>query len=152
MLKTINQRVSIILLLAAAGYLIMAHQLPSFAYTQVDADMLPKALGWLLIALSVGLFFTRDSETEEQKARRNIPKKDVVAILIVFSFILLYILLFEILGFILITALFIYFCSWFLGFKNHVANAIVSILFPLVFYFAFTEFLRISLPQGILPF
>lgn len=152
MLKTINQRISIVLLLFAAGYLYLSFQLPSFAYTNVDADVLPKALGWLLVALSVGLFFSKDSETEEQKARRNISLKNYGMIAAVFLLVFVYILLFETLGFITVTALFIFFTSWLLGYKKYITNIIVSILFPLILYYAFTEFLRISLPQGILPF
>ena len=152
MLKTLNQRVSLVLLLFAAGYLYFSFQLPSFAYTNVDSDVIPKALGWLLAALSIGLFFSKDSETEEQKARRNISLKNYGMILAVFLLLYLYILLFEVLGFITVTALFIFFSSWLLGYKKYLTNIIVSILFPLLLYFAFTEFLRISLPQGILPF
>lgn len=152
MLKTINQRVSIILLLLAAGYLYLSYQLPSFAYTNVDSDVLPKALGWLLAVLSIALFFAKDSETEEQRARRDIPLKDLGMIATVFLLILGYILLFELLGFILVTFLFIFSSSLILGYKKHITNGIVSVLFPVILYFAFTEFLQISLPQGILPF
>lgn len=152
MFKTINQRVSVILLLFAALYLFLSFQLPTFAYTNVDSDVLPKALGWLLVALAIGLFFTKDSETEEQKERRNISLKNYGMIAAVFMMILLYIVFFEMLGFIIVTGLFIYFTSWLLGYKKHVTNIIVSILFPLVVYYGFTEFLSISLPSGLLPF
>ncbi|MGO4889225.1 tripartite tricarboxylate transporter TctB family protein [Anaerobacillus sp. MEB173] len=152
MLKTMNQRVSIVLLLIAIVYLILSYQLPSYAYTEVDADMIPKALGWLLIFLSVLLFLAKDSETEEQKARRKIPKKDIGVLLTVAGFIFVYIMLLEFLGFVIITALFIFFCSWFLGYKQHVTNMIVSVVFPVFMYTVFTMLLKISLPQGILPF
>ncbi|PAV30932.1 hypothetical protein CIL05_04245 [Virgibacillus profundi] len=152
MLKTLNQRISVILVLIAAGYLILAFQLPSYPYAPVDADLIPMVLGFLLIILAVCLYFSKDSETEEQKARRDIPKKDIGALLAVFTFILLYIMLLEILGFVIITCVFIFFCSWFLGYKKHITNLIVSIVFPLFMYIMFTEFLRISLPQGIMPF
>ncbi|MUK90159.1 tripartite tricarboxylate transporter TctB family protein [Ornithinibacillus sp. L9] len=152
MLKTLNQKVSLVLLAIAAGYLLLSYQLPSYPYAIVDADVLPKGLGYLLVILVIALFFTKDSETEEQKARRNIPKKDILALLAVFAFVFFYIFLLEILGFVLTTALFIFFCSWFLGYKKHLTNIIVAVLFPLFMYFTFTEFLQISLPQGILPF
>lgn len=152
MLKTLNQRVSIILGLIAAGYLFLTYRIPSYAYSQVDADVIPLALGWLLVLLSIFLFFIKDSETPEQKERRDIPKKDLGVLIAVFSFIFIYILFFELLGFVLVTAIFIFFCSWFLGYKQHITNGIVSVIFPIVMYIMFTEFLRISLPQGILPF
>lgn len=152
MFKTLNQKVSIVIIGVAIVYLILAYQLPSYPYAIVDADLLPKGLGYLLIVLAIGLFFTKDSETEEQKARRNIPKKDIIALLIVVVFIFFYIFLLEILGFVVVTALFIFFCSWYLGYKKHIVNGIVAILFPVFMYLMFTEFLQIRLPQGILPF
>ncbi|MFD2044844.1 tripartite tricarboxylate transporter TctB family protein [Ornithinibacillus salinisoli] len=152
MLKTLNQKLSIVLLFIAIGYLFLTYQLPSYPYAQIDSDVLPKGLGFLLVILAVALFFTKDSETEEQKERRNIPKKDVLALLVVFVFVFFYIFLLEVLGFVLTTAIFIFFCSWFLGYRKHITNVVVAILFPLFMYFTFTEFLQISLPQGILPF
>lgn len=152
MLKTVNQKVSLVLLAIGAGYLILAYQIPSYPYTQVDADIIPKVLGYLLIFLSVLLFLSKDSETEEQKARRKIPKKEVGMLLGVGGIILFYIMLLEILGFVVVTALFIFVCSRFLGYKNHLVNGLVSVLFPIILYLMFTELLKISLPSGILPF
>ncbi|MEN2466356.1 tripartite tricarboxylate transporter TctB family protein [Ornithinibacillus sp. FSL M8-0202] len=152
MFKSLNQRVSLVLLVLATLYLILAYQLPSFSYSIVDADVVPKGLGFLLIALSIGLFFTKDSETEEQKARRNIPKKDIGVLLAVFAFVFLYIFFLEILGFVVTTTIFVFGCSWFLGYKKHLTNGLVAILFPLFMYLLFTNFLKINLPQGILPF
>ncbi|WP_342387918.1 tripartite tricarboxylate transporter TctB family protein [Salinicoccus bachuensis] len=152
MLGTMNRKISLILLALAAFYLIMTYNLPSYTYTEIDADMVPKGLGWLLVFFSVVLFFIKDSETEEQRERRNIPKKEIITLLAVTGMILLYIFLLEILGFVAVTALFVFFCSWFLGYKKFITNAIVSIVFPVVLYMLFTQFLRIELPQGILPF
>lgn len=152
MFKTVNQKVSIVLLVIATVYLLLAYQLPSYPYTNVDADVIPKVLGWLLVILSIFLFISRDSETEEQKDSRKIPKKEIGILIAVGGFILAYILLLEVIGFVLVTALFIFFCTWFLGYKKFVTNGIVSILFPVGLYLMFTELLNISLPSGILPF
>jgi putative tricarboxylic transport membrane protein len=152
MIKTLNQRISLVLILISVIYLVLAYQLPAYPYTPVDSDVVPKGLGWLLIVLAVCLFFSKDSETAEQKARRDIPKKELVMVVAVFAFIFVYIMLLELIGFIAMTALFIFFCSWFLGYKKYIANLIVSILFPVFMYFVFTGFLKISLPKGILPF
>ncbi len=152
MLKTLNQKVSLVLFAIALLYLIYAYQIPSFPYTVVDADVIPKVLGYLLLILSVFLFFIKDEESEEQKARRNIPKKEVGMLLGVGGLIILYIIFLEILGFVLVTALFIFLCSRFLGYKNYLANVLVSIILPVSLYLMFTQLLRISLPSGILPF
>ncbi|MEN2768581.1 tripartite tricarboxylate transporter TctB family protein [Ornithinibacillus xuwenensis] len=152
MFRTLNQRISGVLLILAIVYLLLAYQLPSFAYTEIDADVVPKGLGYILVALSIGLFFSKDSETDEQKARRKIPKKDILILLAVFAFVFVYIFFLEILGFIVTTAIFIFGCSWFLGYRKYLVGALVAILFPLFMYLTFTQFLKINLPQGILPF
>ncbi|WP_368483298.1 tripartite tricarboxylate transporter TctB family protein [Oceanobacillus sojae] len=151
LLKSMNSRISLILLVIAVVYLILSYQLPSYAYTEVDADAIPKALGWLLVFLAILLFFSKDNETEEQRQKRNIPKKEIGMLLGVGALIFLYIFLLEILGFIVVSALFIFFCSIFLGYKSHIVNGIVSVAFSAFIYFIFTSLLQISLPSGILP-
>ncbi|MBU6079870.1 MULTISPECIES: tripartite tricarboxylate transporter TctB family protein [Allobacillus] len=152
MLKNVNQRIAIVLAVLSAFYLILSYQLPTYPYIPVDADAIPKTLGWLLLALSVGLFFSKDRDSEEQKAKRHIPKKDVISLLVVFLFVFLYITFFESLGFILATVLFVFSSTWYLGYKKHLVNAIVSILFPVILYSIFVYMLQIRLPAGILPF
>ena len=122
MFKTVNQKVSIVLLVIAIVYLLLAYQLPSYPYTNVDADVIPKGLGWLQVILSILLFISRDSETEEQKDSRKIPKKEIGILIAVGGFILAYILLLEVIGFVVVTALFIFFCTWFLGYKKFLTN------------------------------
>ncbi len=152
MLQGVNRKIGLILALLSIGYLYMSYQLPTYPYIPVDADAVPKTLGWVLLVLSVALIFSKDSDSDEQKAKRRIPKKDVKALLGVGALLLIYIMLFETLGFIIMTVLFVYFCSWFLGYKNHIVNAIVSIVFPIALYSIFVFMLQIKLPQGILPF
>ncbi|GEL78004.1 tripartite tricarboxylate transporter TctB family protein [Tenuibacillus multivorans] len=152
MLQGVNRKIGLILAILTAGYLYMSYQLPTYPYIPVDADAIPKTLGWLLLVLSIALFFAKDQDTEEQKAKRRIPKKDTLALLGVFLLAFIYITFFQTVGFIIMTALFVYFCSWFLGYKNHIVNAIVSIAFPVALYSIFVYMLQIRLPQGILPF
>ncbi|GAA0465931.1 tripartite tricarboxylate transporter TctB family protein [Alkalibacillus silvisoli] len=151
MLQGVNRKIGLILFLLSAGYLFMSYQLPTYPYIPVDADAIPKTLGWILVVLSIALFFTKDSDTEEQKAKRHIPKKDVKAIVGVFVLALIFISLLEIVGFVIMTALFIFTCSKFLGYKSNLVNAIVSICFPLFLYSIFVFLLNINLPQGVLP-
>lgn len=152
MLKTMNQKVSIFLILLAVGYLYAAYNLKKYPYVPVDADAVPKVLGYLLIGLAVILFFDKSSETEEDKEKRNVPKKEIPIMLGVGVLIFLYIFLLEILGFIVTSALFIFGCSLFLGYRKHITNVLVSIIVPGVLYVTFTYLLNIILPQGILPF
>lgn len=151
MLSTMNRRIGLLLFIIASVYLYLSFQLPNYPYAPIDADVIPKGLGILMLILSVALFFSRAVETEAEKAKRNIPKKELLVLLAVFAMIFFYILLFEMIGFIVMTAVFIFFCSWFLGYEKWKTNIIVSILFPLGMYVIFVFALGISLPSGILP-
>ena len=151
MVKTMNQRIGLVLFILAAVYLFMSYQLPSYPYTTVDADVIPIGLGWLLLVLSAFLYFSRVIETDAEKKKRAIPKKEILVLVSVFGMIFGYILLFELIGFVIMTAIFIFFCSWFLGYDKWKSNLAVSILFPVVLYGIFVFALGIVLPKGILP-
>lgn len=147
-----NQKISIFLILFASGYLYLTYNLKEYPYVPVDSDLVPKLLGYLLIGLAVLLFFDKSSETEEEKEKRKVPGKELLVLLAVGVMILAYIFLLEILGFLLATALFVFFCSWFLGYEKWKSNLLVSLIFPSVLYYLFNYLLQIRLPQGILPF
>lgn len=151
MLSTINQRIGLFLFIVAAVYLYLSYQLPNYPYAPIDADVIPKGLGILMLILSVALFFSRAKETEGEKTKRDIPKKELLVLVAVFAMIFSYILLFEIIGFIIMTSLFIFFCSLFLGYRKLKTNIIVSLLFSIIMYVIFVNALGISLPRGILP-
>ncbi|MBT2582716.1 tripartite tricarboxylate transporter TctB family protein [Planococcus sp. ISL-109] len=151
MLASINQRLGLLLFVVAAIYLYLSFQLPNYQYAPIDADVIPKGLGILLLILAVLLFFSRAVETEAEKKKRDIPKKEFGVLATVFGMIFLYILLFELVGFVIMTVLFIFFCSWFLGYRAWKTNVLVSLLFPIVMYAIFVFALGINLPRGILP-
>lgn len=153
MLKTVNQKIALGLLLFSIFYLILSFNLPAYPYVPVDSDVIPIGLGFLLIVLSIFLYFVKDKQTQsEDEKKETIPGREKLMLIAVLGFIILYILLLEPLGFILSTLIFIFGCSRFLGYKNYLVNGIVSIVFPLVVYFAFSKGLQIALPSGILPF
>lgn len=152
LLKTLNQKVSIFLILFAAGYLYLSYNLKEYPYVPVDSDFVPKILGFLLIILAIFLFFDKPSETEEEKEKRQVPKKEMLVLLAVGGMIFLYIFLLEIIGFVLSSMLFIFACSWFLGYRKLVTTILVAVLFPLIMYLSFNYLLQIRLPQGLLPF
>ncbi|WP_079479102.1 tripartite tricarboxylate transporter TctB family protein [Halobacillus salinus] len=152
MLKTLNQKLSLFLILFASGYLYLTYNLKEYPYVPVDSDFVPKVLGYVLIVLAVFLYFDKSSETKEEKEKRTIPKKEILVLLAVGAMIFLYIFLLELLGFVLSSMLFVFGCSLFLGYRDHKVNVIVSVIFPLVMYLSFNYLLQIKLPQGILPF
>ncbi|GGF29846.1 hypothetical protein GCM10010954_31210 [Halobacillus andaensis] len=152
MVQTLNQKVSLVLAAIALGYLYLSYNLKEYPYVPVDSDLVPKVLGYILLALAIALFFDKSSETKEEKAKRVVPKKEILVMAAVGGMVFLYIFLFEILGFLITTFLFILACSTFLGYRKWVTSLIVSIVFPGILYYVFNYLLQIRLPQGILPF
>lgn len=150
MFNTTNKKVSIFLILLGIIYLILSFRLPKYAYVPVDSDLVPICLGVLLLILAGILYFTKDQEKKEDDER--IPKKELPIVLGVIGLIVIYISLLEIIGFVLVSVLFLFFCSMFLGYKRYVINGIVSLVIPTFVYLLFDSFLQIQLPSGILPF
>ncbi|WP_346207134.1 tripartite tricarboxylate transporter TctB family protein [Caldifermentibacillus hisashii] len=149
MLNTVNKKISLILAILSMGYLVLAFLLPDYPYVPVDSDAVPITLGFILLFLSIFLFFEKDNHSQKQA---KIPKGEKLVLLTVLGFIILFIIFLEILGFIITTAVFIYVNSWFLGYKKWRSNLIVSLAIPIVIYFLFSSFLQIQLPRGVLPF
>lgn len=151
-LKPINRILGVVLAGFAGLYLFFSYQIQSYPYALVDADVVPKGLGFLLLLLSVLLFLQKKEETEQEKQKRSIPKKELYILLGVAAFILIYIFLLEIVGFVIMTSLFVFICSSFLGYKKYKTSALVAIIFSLLLYFLFNYLLLIHLPPGVLPF
>ncbi|MDT0328416.1 tripartite tricarboxylate transporter TctB family protein [Nocardiopsis lambiniae] len=63
-----------------------------------------------------------------------------------------YVALFEFLGFILATALYLGSMTWYLGYRRHLVNAVVAIALPFTLYAGMTWGLNVALPNGLLPF
>ncbi|KMK95748.1 tripartite tricarboxylate transporter TctB family protein [Rossellomorea marisflavi] len=149
---TVNKGISIVLMLVAVTYLIMSFLLPEYPFVPVDADLIPKILGFCLLILSFCFFFSKDLDTEEQKAKRVIPRKEVLMLLAIMGLILIYITFLEVAGFIIMTTAFIIVCSRVLGYKKWVPNILTAIVFSGSAYSLFNYALSIRLPAGILPF
>ncbi|MBT2689677.1 tripartite tricarboxylate transporter TctB family protein [Bacillus sp. ISL-47] len=152
MLTRINQKMALILAVIAGVYLILSYNLPKYPNAIIDADVVPKGLGFLLLFFAILLFLDKKEETEAEKQKRSLSKSNLFVLLAVLAFILVYISLLEVLGFLIMTTLFIFSCSLFLGYKKHLANGIVSVVFSLAIYGLFNYLLRINLPAGIIPF
>ncbi|MFT4415438.1 tripartite tricarboxylate transporter TctB family protein [Fredinandcohnia humi] len=149
MLNTVNKKISLILAIVSICYLVLSFRLPAYPYVPVDSDAVPITLGFILLLLSIFLYFQKDNHSE---GKSKIPTSEKKVILTVLGFVLLFVILLEPLGFILTTTLFLYVNSWFLGYKKWISNLIVSLAIPFVIYFLFSSFLQIQLPKGILPF
>jgi putative tricarboxylic transport membrane protein len=151
-LQTMDRKIAVVLFIVALIYLLLSYQLPAFPYTIVDADVLPKGLGYLLVLLSLILFLQNRPETEEQKQKRKLEKQEVIILLSILGIVLLYIFLLETVGFVINTIVFLIITTRVLGYVKWRTNIVVSVLFTLILYISFNYLLQIYLPQGFLPF
>lgn len=157
-----NRVIAIILFLFSLAYICMAFEIPEFTLkTPIDSDLFPKVLGIMMLILAVLLYFEKeknDSEIEEEEEdstavsiveKWSAPKMQVGVITLM---LFLYIIFFETIGFIVSTLLFLYLATFYFGYKKHVINVLVSILFTVSLYLILHVGLGIHLPKGLLPF
>ncbi|WP_250886823.1 tripartite tricarboxylate transporter TctB family protein [Bacillus sp. SM2101] len=147
-----DRKLSLICIAIATCYLFLSYRLPEYPYAIMDADVIPKGLGFLLVILAFLLFLQNKQETEQEREKRNVDPKEIRMLLVVLIIIIIYIFLLEIIGFVINTFLFLLVLIRLLGYKKWLSNTLVSIILPIVIYFAFNYLLKIYLPQGILPF
>lgn len=148
-----NRILALIIGLLSVAYLWAAFQIPVFPIPRpIDSDAFPKLLGFLMLGLSVWLFFERDGATflpEEEDARtlwdRWRPVVVTSVAIVIYAFALGW------MGFVLASFLLTAGLTWFYGFRRHAINAIVSLAVPLGLYLVMTRFMNIHLPAGWLP-
>lgn len=74
-MRITNRAVSVIILAVAAIYLALSFNLDSYPYAVIDADVLPKSLGILLLILGIFLFFEKDQKDTTVKKLFQLQKK-----------------------------------------------------------------------------
>ena len=147
-----DRKIALVLLVIAGGYLAIAFQIPSSSFSTVSSAVLPKVLGGALVILSIVMFFQNEQETEEERAERKLARSDVILIGVTLASMVVYALVLQSLGFLITTLVFLIGMTRFFGFKNWIANIIVSVCVTGVIYFLFNYVLQVFLPQGPLPF
>ena len=76
--------------------------------------------------------------------------KGVAAALLVIALCVAYVLLFEKLGYVLVSALICMIIMWLIGKRNPVTAVLVSVLVPLVMWLVFYKLLTVNIPMGVL--
>lgn len=137
--------VSIVMCAAGLGIYYGAALMPKPLFAgQLGPGIFPKFVGALIAIVSAFLFM----ETRKKESADNQWDRTLTFVLIV---LVLFVGLFHVLGFVLCSLLQIVVLGRVLGFSNKWVLGVVSVLFPLFFYFLFS-WLGINLPNGILPF
>ncbi|MGW5880309.1 tripartite tricarboxylate transporter TctB family protein [Nocardiopsis terrae] len=159
--------------LFAIGYLVLALQMPDYTAVSVPVQpsTLPRWLGVVLLVLAVLLFFQRapvdeaaaadgtstdgtstDADPAQDAARLGRLADPRLEIGLFVGALVAYVALFEPLGFVLATALYLGSMTWYLGYRRHLVTATVALGLPFALYAAMTWGLGVVLPSGPLPF
>ncbi|GAK56607.1 hypothetical protein U27_03569 [Candidatus Vecturithrix granuli] len=147
--------VGIFFLLIGVIYLIMAFQLADASIGSPHTPKIfPAGLGLLLIGLSLGLLakeFRTSAQPAKTSGKASFGLEDVQKIGLTAVFAFIYALLFDRLGYVISTILFLEALLFlFNGFAKWKQNTIVAVIFSIVVYVLFFKLLNVYLPP--LPF
>ena len=144
-------------LILAGVYFYATEQLPSLEIGDpLGPKAFPRLLGIGLIITAVVMLFEilKARKAPAQKAAAPDPQARgahiVVAAIALWT--LVFFLLFERLGFVLATSVYLLVLTSYFNRGKWVANVLTSILFSVIGYLMFTKLLGVNLPPGILPF
>lgn len=148
---------------AAIGYLAIAVGIPEFALATVpiQSRTFPLGLGALMLILAVVLV-ARPTESvgasvaagdggpdpSEQPQRRFTDPRIEIAMLV--ASVAVYIAVFEPVGFVIATAVYLLAMNWYFGFKRPVVAVVIALVLTVAIQLLFSQFLGVRLPQGLL--
>jgi len=154
-----NRLMAVIIGLFAAVYLWFAYQIPIFPIPRpIDSDAFPKLLGYVMLGLSVWLFFEKPKEpqfeAEPSEGAQSAPTlwAQWQPVVVTGVAIAVYAGLLGVMGFVLASAALTSGLTFYYGYRRHMVNVAVSVLVPLLLYVLMTRFMNIHLPAGWLPF
>jgi len=153
--------IAILLALVGLFVLLMSNTIPLMVAVEkssvINARFFPKLMGSILILLSIGMavenYFristgpSKPSDEDKKKRKGDWARLSAVAIIC-----LLYYLLFQPLGFLLSSLLFMLGFLAFLGVRKWHVILPLSVLVPLCVYLLFKTILGAPLPDGLLYF
>ena len=149
----------------ALAYFLLSWQIANFkglGAPPIDAKFVPRLWGVLLMILSLLVFIRGLREYLKLKKEGNIQKssvsvaaklKDNWEVILTFLCLLIYILLLQPVGFIIMSALFIFAEAMILtpaGKRKPLIAAIIAVVAAVLVDFAFVNLLHVLLPAGIL--
>lgn len=138
---------SIISILVAVFVLYETKDFPSGAQNVPGPAFFPRIIAILIIGLS-GLLIVMTYIRKEERNINFTSKNDLKAYITI-AIILVYIVLMNILGFIIATPLFLITMIYYYGMRNYVKNIIISVGVTALIFTIFKILLAVPLPQGI---
>lgn len=152
-MKTLRQAditVGIFLALLGAATAIAATGIKGVAGETLDPRTLPTIIGWVLVALGLGIVSIGWRYVGEPKLIAWPSRSGRNRLIATGIFFVVYLALLDNLGFPLGSALFVASLTWYLGRYRVWLCLLGGLLTGLVIYFAFMELLGLNFPMGIL--
>lgn len=134
---------------------IAAQYIETGAELSQGADFMPRLCSFLLMILSILLFISKFLSKDAGEENLDERKKGINIKKMIFNTVLLfiYILLLKPIGFVIITALYIFIQMFMFTPKekqNYIFMVILSAVLPIVIYYLFVEVFQLILPAGLL--
>ena len=146
-----NKVCAIIGMLFSAGAILMTLSFKQFQNVPVGPEFFPRYLAAGLFICSLVLFLQQLKYKDKRPAPVISPRdKGIQRVLKGIAIILVYALLWEVLGFIIVTPIAIFTLMFLLGMRRYPAMIIFSLAAMLVVFSAFRFFLGVDMPLGIL--
>jgi len=143
-------------LILAGVYFYATEQLPSLEIGDpLGPKAFPRLLGIGLVITAVVLLFEilRERKTAPAASQtKAVDRRPYAVIAAVFVWTFLYFLVFEPLGYVIATSLYLLALMAYFNRGKWVANVLTAVLFSLGSYLMFVKLLGVSLAPGILPF
>ena len=121
-------------------------------YNTDKAKLFPNLIGYIILFVSVILitkgFIIKAKTQDDSSPKMNFQNVKNVGILIIIS--VLYIILLEPVGFIIMTPICLIIFSWFFGSRKWFSFIGVPILVTIFVYICFESLMKVQLPKGIL--
>lgn len=102
-----------------------------------------------IVKLTVGMK-PDDFDNAPAPSLNPIRNKGIGAALLVIALCVLYVLLFDRLGYVVVSALISMIIMWLIGKRKPLTVILVSVLVPLVMWFIFYKLLTVNIPMGVL--
>lgn len=142
--KLATNPLAVVFILVSVVVIYAASQFPDSGEVGPGFFPIVTAVGIILFA-ATDLFIADSSEFE-------ISDPDLKAAGLVFVFVVAYVGLMPITGFLVGTMLFLPLTLYYSGVRSTPTIVAVSIVFPIILFYVFSQLFLINLPEGIIPF
>ncbi|MDD7464937.1 MAG: tripartite tricarboxylate transporter TctB family protein [Actinomycetaceae bacterium] len=144
---------TLILVFVIAAYISSFNVLDTSGSSDPGPAAYPRVILAVIGICALGMYFIRDDDPDElgnaDDADGEDPPRSIKMVLAVFSAIAIYIGVIGLLGYIVATAAFTAVVVVLAGERKPLYIALYSIIFSVVIYFIFNQYLGIVLPEGL---